>query len=202
MIYEVCVELRAYLAEQGCPFPIVEGAAADPTTLGPCFITIERDEAGESFGPPRGARAMNNPKPITTRKIGVLITFRIQRTAGGALPHEHARICDHVVDLVLAGLAYVSAVRRIICSLKGGKYITPPDMQKSEATSGVVYELRFDIDRAVVEQQYDRRGAVGEFRSTTTIGAIGAQTLILDALVTESGQSITTESGSVLTLES
>lgn len=201
MIHEITEEMRTYLAGQSCPFPIVDGPGADITSLGPCYITVERDESGETFGPARGARPMNNPKHLLTRKIAVLITLRIQRTAPGALDFEHHRFCDHAVDLVSAAAYYVAALRKNEVSFQSGRYVVPPDQIKTEATSGAVYELRLTVDRAVFQQEYDKRGAPGATADITTITEIGPQPLALGALYTELGQMLTTESGSILTLE-
>lgn len=163
MILEIAHELGTYLAAKGCPIPVVDGpSAGDGTfggekqaTWGREYITVERDESGDTFEAVRGAH--RNPKHVMTCKQGIKIVIRAQATAAGALSFEHFRRAEAARDMVLTALAYIAQTRKNNThgvDFRGGRFVDPEDLAKSEDNGGAVYELRCAIDRGVYKQTW------------------------------------------------
>jgi len=153
MMHDIGKELAAQLAQQDCPFKVVDGPeATGTTTYARERIVVEYDEGGDRFGPPRSPRP--NPKHIMTRSVGGKITIYAQSGYSGAKEFEHRRRAEHALDMVLVGMHKVARLSKNSWTPTGGKFIQPADLENSERPAGAVYELSFTFDRAVVDRTW------------------------------------------------
>ncbi len=168
MLHEIGRELEAKLLAKGCPFKVVDREALKPATSRN-VIVIEHD--GDTFGPPR--LLSTNPKRHYTRVIGVKLTIYAQSANAGAAEFEHRRVAERVLDLALVSLRKVLAERRNAFAIKGGKYVVPADLEKSEAQGGAVYELSFTLEHGVAEHTWAGanapEGVIADVQSTTEV---------------------------------
>lgn len=171
MIHEIGLELQKELRSKLCPIPVVDGPEPTNTaTWGRERIVIERDrDAGDRFGYVRSQH--KNPKHVMTRSIGCKIRIYVQSAAAGALPFEHERRCDLVIDQVLVAMHKIAGARRNDWTPGAGKTVDPVDLEDSERRGGSVYELSFTFDRGVYEQTFK-----GEIQPEATLGAIASRT--------------------------
>ncbi len=113
---------------------------------------LEHDEGGDAFA--AAASQTINPKIRYVRNIGCKLTIYAQSTRTGALEFEHRRIAEQALDAVLVAMDDVAAARKNGWAIKGGKFITPADLDKSQAQAGAVYELTFTFERGVSERTW------------------------------------------------
>lgn len=175
MIHEIGTEIQAAIQARGCPFFVVDGPEREKAaTWGRERIVIERDPAGDSFSPMKGSH--RNPRRYIIRNIGCKITIYAQEPAAGALEFEHYRRAEHVLDFVLVALDDVATVRNNGFDYKGGKWLAPDDLAKSETFGGAVYELSFTFERGVRAETWEgaaRPTVAGSMRNTTKVSLKG-----------------------------
>lgn len=149
MIREIGVEVRAYLASQGCPVAVVDGPEpSNTTTFARERIVCERIvDAGEAVVAAPSQR--RNPRMVAARRIGGRLTVYAQEPKAGALEFEHIRRVDRIVDMVLVGLEKSLTARKTPFELGPGKLVLPGDLKASASQSGAVYEIQFSFLRAV-----------------------------------------------------
>jgi hypothetical protein len=180
VIHEIGVELEAALKAKGCSmFPVADGPEATATTtFARSRIVIAHDEGGDAFSPVR-SQSSGKAKHRFTRAIGCKITIYAQDPRAGARPFEHRRRAERVLDLVLVALAGIAATRKNALSVKGGRFVQPDDLAKSEEIGGAVYELLFTFDRAVIDRTWagaeraEATLASGSITSTTKVSLKG-----------------------------
>lgn len=173
MMHEIGEELDAFLREARCPLRVIDGPERTQTTaMGRERIVIEHDDdTGDRFAPARGQH--RNPRHRMTRVAGGKLTIYVQSGRTGAMPFEHRRRAQHVLDLVLVGLEKVIAARQarsaddrhITWSPVSGRFVQPADLEASEHRNGAVYELRFTFDHGVRVLPWN-----GELAPEATIG--------------------------------
>ncbi len=177
MIHEIGLELVAKLKVQKCPvITVVDGPeVVKTTTFGKERIVLEHDEGGDSFGGARGAT--RNPNQRFTRTMGMKLTIYAQSVGAGAMPFEHRRRAEHILDLVLVAMDEIAKARANAWEPKGGKFVVPDDLAGSEVIGGAVYELSFSFDRGVSKRTWEgaKRPEItaGDltFANSTTLGA-------------------------------
>jgi hypothetical protein len=151
MIREVAVDLQANLRAKGCLVDVVVGPEATNTvTFGRERIVIEHGDS-DSFQPAWSQSV--NPKRFMTRLIGAKGTIYSKSPKAGALVFEHRRRCEQILDMTLAALSRVHAVRNGKGAFlpSSGRFITPDDLAASERPGGAVYEFTFTIQRGVTD---------------------------------------------------
>lgn len=151
MIHEIGVLLQAKLREKGFKSAlVVDGPEPTGTAAwGRERVVIERT-GGDRPSDVRSQR--RNPQHTTVRSIGAKITVYAQSTKSGALPWEHERRADTIVDLVLTSLEEIAsgvAPPYRVWAWTGGEFVTPPDLEGTERKGGAAYELTATFDRAV-----------------------------------------------------
>lgn len=153
MLHEIGVELGAALAAQGCPLRVIDGPEpTKTTTYARERIVIEHDDA-DGFVPTQSQH--RNPKIRMVRNVAAKVTIYAQSPAAGAMEWEHTRRAEHVLDLVLVALDYVVSVRKNRWTIKGGGFVRPDDLAKSDTQGGAVYALTFAVERGVYEQKWN-----------------------------------------------
>jgi hypothetical protein len=173
MLHQIGKELEARLVAKGCPYKVVDREPRGVAVTYKPRIVIESD-GDDKFGPPRGLST--NPKKHYTRKLSCKLTIYGKSLKPGALEHEHKQVVEQVLDLVLVGMRYVAADRLNAYELGGGRFVTPPDLDKSEVNKGAAYELKFTFDRAVSELNW-----AGEIFPETEIGTVETDVRVTQA---------------------
>ncbi len=148
MIHEIGKELKARLVAYGCPIvTVVDGPEeTTPTASARERIVIERT-ADPPATPVRGVHI--NPKHRMTRPCAAKVTIYAQAADSGAMPYEHRRRAEHVLDVVLVALDDVFRVRRNRWVDGGGSFVLPGDMAGTAKIGGAVYERALTFDRAI-----------------------------------------------------
>ncbi len=192
MIHEVAVEIATKIKARSCPIPVIDGPEPTGTaTFGRERIVIEESES-DNYAPPYSQQ--RNPSRRMVCEIGAKATIYGQSTKAGALYFEHRRRARLILDQVLVALSEIKSVRKGRGSFTptGGRWVFPPDLEKSERPGGAIYELSFTFERAIEERTW-----AGDKRPEGTLTAIamtGNPNLTFD----EEDSTITRSAGSWL----
>jgi hypothetical protein len=149
MIRKLVQELRTNLEAKNCPVEIVEGPEPHGTaSFGRERIVVEYGER-DTFDPPWSQQP--NPTRRMTRIVSAKLTIYSQSTKAGAMPWEHRRRAEHILDMALCALSKIQSVRkgRNAFLPDSGRFVVPADLEGSERHGGAVYELTFTFQRAV-----------------------------------------------------
>lgn len=122
-------------------------------------IVFERDrESGDRYEAPRGAK--RNARKIATRMLGVVATVYAQSAVSGARVNEHESECEALVDGLLASLYdWFERTRAGVFTPISLGYVPASDRDDTEVWPGVVYQVRFQVPRAVSVLDYQGIGA-------------------------------------------
>jgi hypothetical protein len=189
VIHEIGVELQAKLQANGTPLPVVDGPEPTTTTTwGRERIVIEYDTSGsDTFGDPHGHSTNPKKRFSATEACKATIYARSQET--GASVFEHRRRAKKVRDDVLVALELVARQDRNRFRAVAGRFLAPPDLEKSERPGGAVYELRFTYERPIVAATF-----AGAKKPEATLGLFMQGTPLLTFAF--AGRTITRSSGS------
>lgn len=166
MMHAIGQALRTELEAHDCPIPVVDGPeTGKPVTWGN-RIVIEHDPDGDGFA--TAVSQHKNPKMKMVRNVGGKLTIYAQSTRAGALRWEHEHRAEHILDLVLVGMAEAIQKRETRWTIGKGKFVQPADLEKSERPAGVAYELTFTVARGVFVQTWE-----GDARPEHTLGEGG-----------------------------
>jgi len=154
VIYEIHKEVATELKAQGCPLPVVYGperqglGAALPASR----IVFERDRSRGDVAKPGKART-SNPRMVAARAMGAVCRIYAQSTLTGAAGHDHERLADQAVDLVTVALHKVIGRRQTEWAISSAKLLSREELalRGLEVWPGVVYEMRFAVDRGVFD---------------------------------------------------
>jgi hypothetical protein len=181
MIHEIAVELRALLATAGVPMPVVDGPERTTAAVTPRErIVVERLREPEQILAPKGTG--RNPGHVFDRRLAAKVTVYAQDPKSGALPHEHVRRADRVVDAVLAALRQVLVARKNGAEIGSGQLVELEDAKGAPVPSFAVYEIPFFVRRAVEGRTWAGAAAAeatiasGTIASTTTVSIDDATT--------------------------
>ncbi len=154
MIHEIGRELEAALLAQGCPFKVVDGPeAVSPVTYRDARVVIQYDEdADDSYVTPKSQSI--NPRMYAVCKAAIKVTIYAQSAAAGAASFEHRRRASKVRDMVLVSLVAIAATRKNAIEFKGGRFVQPSDLERSEVVAGATYELKFTFERGIVARTW------------------------------------------------
>lgn len=156
MMHEITLAVGAELRARGVPFAVVYGPERMATTLtSPARIVIERDrEAGDGIGPARSVHT--NPHMRAVRAIGCVARIFGKRNSGGAGVQDHEAVADQLIDQLIVALDKVVRSNQTLWKPVSGKFLTAEDLAARGLTTwpGVVYELRFTVDRGVFDTDF------------------------------------------------
>lgn len=186
MMHSITLEVAAQLRARGVPHAVVYGPERTGTTVtGPVRIVIERDRAaGDGIGPARSVHT--NPKMRAVRAIGCVARVFAKSNVAGAGGHDHEAVADQLIDALVVALDVVVRSNQTLWSPVSGKFLTAEDLAARGLTTwpGVVYELRFTVDRGVFDLDFAGEaapeadvgpGGVG-IKSTTKVTVNGVGT--------------------------
>lgn len=170
MIYEITKELAAELESRGVPLPVVYGPEKNASTaINRSRIVLERDRQNgdQSLGP---RSQQKNPALANVRAMGCVLRVFAQSTLAGANVWDHERLADQAIDRIEIALRKVITKRRTAYRITSARLLSAQDLELLDLKTwpGVVYELRFQVDRGVLDTSWQ-----GEALPTATIGPGG-----------------------------
>lgn len=167
MIYEIFRELESNLMSRGYPFPLEYGPEAKRKK--PPFdtrIVLDHDrEGGDAISGPRSQVSLATPagrsRKLLDRAVGCVVRVYAKSSAHGARVQDHERLAEKLVDAVLAGLRTVIQARATLWRVTSAGFVTKEALEVPELEKwpGVVYEIKFSVDRGVFDLKWDGEGA-------------------------------------------
>lgn len=155
MIYEITKELATKLSARQVPWRVIYGPERTQTVV-PVDprIVVSRDRKGGDEFP--GFRSLHRPPSRGLRRLGVSVRVFAQSTVAGARVQDHERLGDAAVDQVQAALYEIGKIRKTELTLVSGRYLDAAELELEGLLTwpGVVYELRFTVDRNVVDRDW------------------------------------------------
>lgn len=182
MIYEISKELGAKLAAAEVPAPVSYGPErASTTAFNRTRIVVERDrKGGDECLPPVSATKAPNASSrsaapmVGMRRIGCVCRVYAQSTVDGARVQEHERVGDLLMDQVMVALRAIASERKTTLQMSSARLLSAEELEmaKLESWPGVVYELRFSVDRGV----YDRKWSLATLEELATTDGLVTST--------------------------
>ena len=148
MIDEVFFLLKAAFKAKGVPYELVYGPTQVPPQIGASRIQILRDVDGGDIVQAGRAR-FPNPKMFAVRASGAMVRIHASSTIGGAQRYDHERLADAIVDQVQVELFKIVRNAKTEWRVLKAGFVIDPNLP--DGWAGVVYELRFQIDRGVTD---------------------------------------------------
>lgn len=167
MIYEITKEVATELASKGYPFDVIYGPERAPVVLTKPRIVIERDRQGSD--PTKAPKARTpNPKMMFVRGIACVCRIFAKSNLPGAGVHEHERQADQAADKLTIALFRAIRKRFTECEIQPAQMLSADALKYAglEAWPGVVYEIKFSVDRGVYDTNW-----VGEKAPETVLTA-------------------------------
>jgi len=165
MIHEVFVLMRSALKAKGVPFEITYGPQQVPDKVGATRLEVLRDyQAGDTLDAPRGVH--RNPRMVRRRLMSAVVRIFARATVKGAQRHDHERLADQLADMATVALHDIAREQRIPLQVQRGAMV--PD-ETTDGWAGVVYELRFTVERGVFDVTF-KGAAATEAALTATSG--------------------------------
>jgi len=175
MIFAIVEGVKAQLAAHEFPVKVSIGPER-PTTGRRHRVVIERDrERDEVIAAPVGSSA--NPARVYIRLPAYTARIYAADYVAAALPWEHDREVDKIVDGVLVALRDWAQEQGALFAPTGGRPLPPKDVDGAETIArGACYALSFTMARSVDRKAYD-----GTANDTATIaGTTNATRVSLD----------------------
>lgn len=161
MIYEIAKELHVELRAKKVPFRVVYGPERkDDVGLTDTRIVLERDrQTGDQPGPPRSQH--KNPSLAGVRGVGVVLRIFARANVSGANVWDHERLADAIVDKAWVALRKIATRRRTIWNITSAKLLSREELEQRslEQWPGAVYEMRFTVDRGVLDTDWQGEAA-------------------------------------------
>ena len=146
MMDEVFVLLRDALKAKGVPFDVIYGPTQVAPAVGATRIQFMRDyDSGDTVLPGRGRFA--NPRMFAVRAMGGMVRIHAQSTIKSAQRYDHEKLADAIVDQLQVELYKIARNAKTEWRVVRAGFVV--DTTLPEGWQGVVYELRFQIDRGV-----------------------------------------------------
>lgn len=167
MIYEITKEIATELIAKGYPFPVVYGPERGSVAFTHPRIVIERDRQGSD--PTKAPKARTpNPKMMFVRGIACVCRIFAKSNLPGAGVHDHERQADQAADKLTIALFRAIRLRFTECEIQPAKLMSASDLKFEglESWPGVVYEIKFSVDRGVFDTNW-----VGEKAPETVLTA-------------------------------
>lgn len=176
MIHAIFVQLRDALAAKGVPFQITYGPPQTPMKVGDTRLAFFRDyTAGDAIGPRKSQH--QNPRQIATRSMTFVVRIYAQSTKPAAARWEHEEIAEQLADAVHVALHDIALRGRTLMRIGRMGYVQD---DTSDGWLGVVYEIRFQIDRGVADLTWTGEAApeaiAGSMSTSLDVDGPGAAT--------------------------
>lgn len=138
------------------------------------LVIIERDRDGNADNMSPVSGAQQNPRRLANRSLAAKATIYAQSRLDGARPEEHEAECEQIVDGLITcladwGTANLARLGGVGPTLGEMRYLKSAEFHPdAETWPGVVYLLRFRVNRAVIVRDYE-----GAARPTGTAAHVG-----------------------------
>jgi hypothetical protein len=160
MIYECAQALQAKLAAAKFPTVIEYGPRRTTVeTYRDHLVIIERDrDATDNLAEVNGQQT--NPRRLCNRALAAKATIYAQSRLDGARVNEHEFECEQIVDALIVALAEWGSAERarlgsVVPTIQEARYLKLSEFQEGEQWPGVVYVLKFRINRGVYKKNYE-----------------------------------------------
>lgn len=157
MLAAITYQVRDALEARGVPYPVSYGPErTGQTSMADPHIVIERDrDQGDGINPATTNR--RNPQLVFVRPIGAVFRVYARSTLPSAGPADHERVADKVVDQILVVLREIVAARKTFMRFGSAGLLTAAALEELslQTWSGVVYQVRFQVDRGVTTANYE-----------------------------------------------
>lgn len=159
MIYRMSCDLEANLRAR--KFPVHISYGKERMLRGGWYsasIVIERDASrSDKVGATLGQQ--RNPRAVYMRSLAVKALVFAKSNVDGARLSEHEHECETIVDgLVSALYEWATAARAGEVTWGECRYLSAEERDDIEGWPGVVYMLRFHIDRRITTKNYEGAG--------------------------------------------
>lgn len=161
MLPNVTAEISTAMVAKGAPYPVVYGPLRTaPGVNSPSQIVVQRDrQRGDTVETAPSHR--HNPRLVFKRAIGGLVHIFAHSRAPGASVGDHERVADKLVDQLLVAILKVSQARIQPFRVTESRLMSAQELEEQALTTwpGVVYLMRFQIDRGVTDADWSGEGA-------------------------------------------
>jgi hypothetical protein len=144
------------------------------TPLANSHIVVSRDRGtGDNF---MGAESnTRNPNVVQTFGLGSKCRVYAKSTLAGANIWDHERLAGKIMDQIVIALTEIIVARKNEFRPSIARLLTAAELKEPELQrwAGVVYELKFKINRSILDVPYDGESADEATMGTgiTTVGA-------------------------------
>ena len=190
MIAQLFSTLRSAMLAKGVPYAedgMVYGPTAVPLKIGATRVVMMRDyDAQETIGPGR-ARTVN-PIMMGVRSVPGVVRIYASSTISGATRGDHETLADAIADQVHV------EIYKAILNLKTKGSFTRAGLVSDETPDGwlgVIYELRFTVDRGVYDTDW-LGNAAGQMTMTAKTAVNAPPSATGDAAATKTLPQATT----------
>lgn len=173
MLAAITDQLREALQEdaRAVPFPVAYGTEHPASGLAvESHIVLFVDRAaGDVFSSPTGLN--RNPQHRANVAEGAVCRIYARSTKAGARERDHEALARAVRDQVIVALQVILGARKNGPWLpRTGRFLAAADVAEPtlQAWPGVVYEMKFTVDRSVLDTTY-----AGESADEATMGGTG-----------------------------
>lgn len=183
MIFDLAKRVKATLQEKNCPIPVVlDPEKSKSTGYYPERIVFEHDLRGsDSFDAPK-SQSPRTSECHYTRTVAAKATIYARSPRAGSVLFEHRERLEAVLDMVLVALRKNVTGTKRFWSPKSGGFFVPADLEGSDAHAGAAYELKFEIERPVLETDWD-----GSAKDEATVGGVDGVSVVNTVLATIPG---------------
>lgn len=114
------------------------------------------------------------------RAIGCVLRIYAKSELVGAAVHDHERLADQLLDRVEVALRKIVAQRRTLHQITSSKLLDEAALSLIglEQWPGVVYELRFSVDRGVFDTAWDGEAKPGIAAEVAPLAGIASETIV------------------------
>lgn len=169
MIHLLFVKLSDALKAKGVPYECVYGPTPVGQKVGATRIQVLRDyDANEGTAAPRGRFV--NPRNVATRSVPAVVRIFAKSVIAGAQRHDHERLADKIADQVQVELHKAVRASNTTHNVVRAGLVSD---DTTDGWAGVVYEIRFAVDRGVADTSW-----VGDAAGEMTMTATTAQTAL------------------------
>lgn len=170
MIYKLATKYVAdHLRAKHFPFPVTYGPEAFVRECRGNQVVIMRDTQSDGFAPPPTAArngffdSTNANRPtgrlLGVRTVGVVAYVFAKATVPGASRAEHEDLADQCVDAVQCALYNTGTATKQPVALLSGRFVPASELLGvHDKFSGVIYELRFTMQRGVTDRTFEGLG--------------------------------------------
>ncbi len=145
MMHEIFALLQASLKDKSVPVPFTYGPGRVPDKVGATRIEMSRSyDQDDRLGP--GKTDRRNPPMVAVRAMAAKIRVFARDTKEGAMRHDHERLAERIADHIHASLIPICREAKTQWRVLRAGFVND---ETSDGWSGVIFELKIEVDRGV-----------------------------------------------------